>query len=207
MNDITERAALFSRAAHQAVGQRRKYTGEPYWRHPVAVAEIVSAVETVTPEMIAAALLHDVLEDTGVTPMDLKECFGQRVAILVQELTDQFTDPEIGNRTHRKALERDRLAEVSPEAQTIKYADLIDNTGSIVARDPGFARVYLAEKRRLLEVMAAGDQALRRKAWSVLIEGEAKIRRDAKYATTATPRTSPSSTPTKAPGWHRSQTR
>ncbi|EPC03233.1 phosphohydrolase [Litchfieldella anticariensis FP35 = DSM 16096] len=176
MDDITERAALFSRAAHQAVGQRRKYTGEPYWRHPMAVAEIVSTVETATAEMIAAALLHDVLEDTGVTAMDIEECFGQRVAILVQELTDQFTDPEIGNRAHRKALERDRLAEISPEAQTIKYADLIDNTGSIVARDPGFARVYLAEKRQLLERMAGGDQALRRKAWSVLIEGEAKIR-------------------------------
>jgi (p)ppGpp synthase/HD superfamily hydrolase len=175
MDDMIERAALFSRAAHQAVGQRRKYTGEPYWHHPMAVADIVSAVESATPEMIAAAFLHDVLEDTDVTVMDIEECFGQRVAILVQELTDQFTDPEIGNRAHRKALERDRLAEVSPEAQTIKYADLIDNTGSIVARAPGFARVYLAEKRQLLEVMAGGDEGLRRKAWSVLTEGEAKI--------------------------------
>ncbi|MGR4069811.1 HD domain-containing protein [Billgrantia sp. C5P2] len=176
MDDIAERAALFSRAAHQAVGQRRKYSGEPYWHHPAAVAEMVSAVETATPEMIAAALLHDVLEDTGVTPMDIEECFGERVAILVQELTDQFIDPEIGNRAHRKALERNRLAQVSPEAQTIKYADLVDNTNSIVARDRGFARVYLAEKRRLLEVMEGGDQALRRKAWTVLVESEAKVR-------------------------------
>ena len=176
MDDITERAALFSRAAHQAAGQLRKYSGEPYWHHPVAVAEIVSAVETATPEMIAAALLHDVLEDTHVTPMDIEECFGQQVAALVHELTDQFIDPEIGNRAHRKALERDRLAEISPEAQTIKYADLIDNTGSIVARAPGFARVYLAEKRRYLEVMERGDQTLRRKAWRVLVEGEAKVR-------------------------------
>ncbi|MCE9684010.1 HD domain-containing protein [Halomonas alkalisoli] len=175
MDDITERAALFSRAAHQAIGQRRKYSGEPYWHHPVAVAKTVSAVETATPEMIAAALLHDVLEDTGVTPTDIEECFGGRVATLVQELTDQFIDPEIGNRAHRKALERNRLAEISPEAQTIKYADLIDNTLSIVARDRGFARVYLAEKRQLLEVMAGGDQKLRRRAWSILIDGEAKI--------------------------------
>lgn len=176
MDDITERAALFSRAAHQAVGQRRKYSGEPYWHHPVAAAEMVSSVETATTEMIAAALLHDVLEDTGVTAMDIEECFGQRVAVLVLELTDQFIDPELGNRAHRKALERDRLATISPEAQTIKYADLIDNSASIVARDRGFARVYLAEKRQLLEVMTAGDQALRRKAWSVLNEEEEKIR-------------------------------
>lgn len=176
MDNLTERAALFSRAAHQAVGQRRKYTGEPYWHHPEAVAKMVSAVEAATPEMIAAALLHDVLEDTAVTASDIEECFGERVALLVHELTDQFIDPEIGNRAHRKALERDRLAQVSPEAQTIKYADLIDNTMSIVARDRGFARVYLAEKRQLLEVMAAGDQALRRQAWNVLTEGEAKIR-------------------------------
>ena len=176
VDDIIERAALFSRAAHQAVGQRRKYTGEPYWQHPVAVAETVSAVEMATPEMIAAAHLHDVLEDTAVTALDIEECFGLRVAVLVQELTDQFIDPEIGNRAHRKALERDRLAQVSPEAQTIKYADLIDNTVSIVARDRGFARVYLAEKRLLLEVMTAGDQALWRQAWRVLEEGEARIR-------------------------------
>ncbi|PAU76069.1 phosphohydrolase [Halomonas salipaludis] len=158
------------------MGQRRKYTGEPYWHHPVAVAETVSAVETATAEMIAAAHLHDVLEDTAVTAQDIEECVGQRVAVLVQELTDQFIDLEIGNRAHRKALERNRLAQVSPEAQTIKYADLIDNTISIVARNRGFARVYLAEKRQLLEVMAAGDQGLRRQAWRVLEEGEAKIR-------------------------------
>ncbi|MCE8016625.1 HD domain-containing protein [Halomonas sp. MCCC 1A17488] len=176
MDDMIERAALFSRAAHQAVGQRRKYTDEPYWRHPANVAKRVSAVETATAEMIAAAHLHDVLEDTAVTALDIEACFGERVAVLVLELTDQFIDPEIGNRAHRKALERDRLAQISPEAQTIKYADLIDNTGSIVARAPGFARVYLAEKRLLLEVMTAGDEALRRQAWSVLIEGEARIR-------------------------------
>lgn len=176
MDDMIERAALFCRAAHQAVGQQRKYTGEPYWHHPVAVAERVSAVETATVEMIAAAHLHDVLEDTAVTALDLEACFGERVTALVLELTDQFIDPEIGNRAHRKALERNRLAEVSPEAQTIKYADLIDNTGSIVARAPGFARVYLAEKRQLLEVMTRGDQALQRQAWSVLTEGEARIR-------------------------------
>ena len=176
MDDMIERAALFCRAAHQAVGQQRKYTGEPYWHHPVAVAERVSAVETATVEMIAAAHLHDVLEDTAVTALDLEACFGERVTALVLELTDQFIDPDIGNRAHRKALERNRLAEVSPEAQTIKYADLIDNTGSIVARAPGFARVYLAEKRQLLEVMTRGDQALQRQAWSVLTEGEARIR-------------------------------
>lgn len=176
MDDMIERAALFSRAAHQAVGQRRKYSGEPYWHHPAAVAEMVSKVETATAEMIAAAHLHDVLEDTAVTALDIEECFGERVAVLVQELTDQFVDPEIGNRAHRKALERDRLAQVSPAAQTIKYADMIDNTLSIVARDRGFARVYLAEKRRFLEVMTEGDEALRCQAWSVLTEGEAKIR-------------------------------
>ncbi|MGQ4878516.1 HD domain-containing protein [Billgrantia sp. LNSP4103-1] len=175
MDDMIKRAALFSRAAHQAVGQQRKYTGEPYWHHPMNVAEMVSAGEAATPEMIAAAHLHDVLEDTAVTALDIEACFGQRVAALVLELTDQFIDPEIGNRAHRKALERDRLAQVSPEAQTIKYADLIDNAGSIVSRAPGFARVYLAEKRQFLEAMERGDEGLRCRAWSVLAQGEAKI--------------------------------
>lgn len=170
--ELIFRAALYSRAAHQAVGQQRKYTGEPYYRHPASVAEIVSQAEHVTPEMLAAAYLHDVVEDTDVTHEDISRDFGLVVSGYVFELTDQFIDLSIGNRAHRKKLERERLSRIHPNAQTIKYADLIDNTSSIVSRDPGFARVYLKEKRALLSVMRHGDEALRKMAWGALEEGE-----------------------------------
>lgn len=171
-DDMISRAALYSRAAHQAVGQRRKYTGEHYYHHPKAVADMVSTAVGVTPEMVAAAYLHDVVEDTAITDDDIARDFGLVVAGYVFDLTDQFTDPAIGNREYRKAMERDRLARANPNSQTIKYADLIDNTASIAKHDPDFAKVYLREKRSLLESMASGDDRLRDMAWQVLLEAE-----------------------------------
>src|SRR5690554_7582422 len=62
MMTIEERVELYAKAAHDAVGQRRKYTGEPYWMHTAAVAEAVKESGG-TPEMVAAAHLHDTVED------------------------------------------------------------------------------------------------------------------------------------------------
>ncbi|MGQ7248974.1 HD domain-containing protein [Halomonas sp. V046] len=169
MCQLIQRASLFSRAAHQAIGQRRKYTGEPYWHHPAVVAALVQAAPSATEEMVAAAHLHDVVEDTEVTHDDIAREFGAVVAAHVVDLTDQFTDPGLGNRAHRKALERGRLASIAAGSQTIKYADLIDNTSSITRHDPGFARVYMAEKAELLAVMRDGDAALLERA-SGLVE-------------------------------------
>ena len=167
---LIEQAKLYSRAAHQAVAQKRKYTGEPYYLHPAAVAERVAQVPGATADMIAAAYLHDVVEDTHVAIEEISALFGEKVAGFVHELTDQFVDPEIGNRSHRKALERERMSGISAEAQTIKYADLIDNTGSIVARDPGFARLYMSEKQALLNVMTDGCLVLRKEALALVTD-------------------------------------
>lgn len=160
MSDQVQRAARFAAQAHG--GQKRKYTGEPYIRHPEAVATIVSTV-TSDPEVLAAAWLHDVVEDTHVSLAEIHALFGDRIAQLVSDLTD-VSVPSDGNRAIRKALDRDHLAQASPEAQTIKYADLIDNTRSIVTHDPAFARLYLREKAALLAVMDRGDPRLRKQA-------------------------------------------
>lgn len=161
--DILRTAWLVSFTAHNAVGQKRKYTGDPYWTHPEAVANILLKHSSmlVTDEMLAAAYLHDVIEDTSITKNQLEHIFGEQVANLVDELTDKYTDPAVGNRATRKELERKRLSTISAEAQTIKYADLIHNTESIVQYDKDFSRVYLKEKKRILEVMDRGDSSLR----------------------------------------------
>lgn len=172
---LVKRAAMFSRAAHQAVGQKRKYTGMPYYLHTYAVAMILADSGAASQEMLAAAYLHDTLEDTSVTYLDLLDEFGPVVADHVSDLTDRFIDPAIGNRAHRKHLERKRLAGICADSQTIKFADLIHNTESIVACDPDFARVYLAEKRALLWVMNKGDKKLWRKAWALMAKGEAEV--------------------------------
>ena len=155
---LVDRATVFATAAHAAVGQTRKYTGEPYIVHPIEVASIVKEAGG-TEAMIAAALLHDVLEDTNVTFDLLIEQFGSEVAELVLWLTD-ISKPEDGNRSTRKALDRQHSAAAPAEAQTVKVADLISNTRSIVAHDLNFAKVYLEEKRLLLNILTKANPNL-----------------------------------------------
>jgi Guanosine polyphosphate pyrophosphohydrolases/synthetases len=151
-------------AAHAAVGQVRKYTGEPYAVHPIAVAGLVRTyVPKASEEMLIAALLHDVVEDTQVTLELIAAQFGLLVASYVDQLTD-VSKPEDGNRAVRKAVDKWHTAQASPAAKTIKLADLIHNTASIRTYDPEFAKVYLVEKRALLEVLTEGDPTLYRMA-------------------------------------------
>lgn len=157
--DLVYKAQVYAMAAHAAVGQRRKYTNEPYIVHPAEVAAMVAAVPGSTPEMVAAAWLHDVVEDTGCTLTDIHMAFGADVAALVGWLTD-VSKPEDGPRWYRKKLDREHTAQAPAEAQTIKLADLISNSRSITAHDPKFARTYLEEKRQLLAVMTRGDRGL-----------------------------------------------
>ena len=166
--NIVERARIFATAAHAAVGQLRKYTYEPYIVHPAEVASIVESVEGSTYEMIAAAWLHDVVEDTGVSNEIIKQEFGEEVAELVGWLTD-VSRPEQGNRATRKAIDRAHTAMAPAAAQTIKLADLISNTRSIMEHDEAFAKVYLSEKRMLLEVMTKGDRTLFERAKSLVV--------------------------------------
>jgi (p)ppGpp synthase/HD superfamily hydrolase len=163
-NNLEERAKVFAQKAHESIDQRRKYTNEPYINHPAAVVEIVKSVPH-TSEMLAAAWLHDVVEDTPVELAEIESKFGKTVSELVEMLTD-VSKPEDGNRAFRKSLDKDHTAQASPEAKTIKIADLIHNTESIIKRDPGFARIYLKEKRALLDVLKEGDPTL----WAVAHE-------------------------------------
>ena len=148
------RAASFASMAH--IGQVRKYTGDPYIIHPISVAISVSE-RTDDEDTICAALLHDVIEDTEVTPRQVTEHFGKPVSDLVQELTDVYTReayPSM-NRRARKIAETQRLAGISARAKLIKVCDIADNTSSIVQYDPGFAVVYLEEKAAMLAVLTS----------------------------------------------------
>ena len=160
-------AAALAGYAHGSVGQKRKYTNEPYIVHPMEVAAIVSGV-TDDSRMIAAAWLHDVIEDTGFSIAYVENLlielggFPTEVWVVmkyVHELTDQ-SKPEDGNRAVRKKIDRDFLAKSSPETATIKLADMMSNTTSITHYDPNFAKVYMAEKRELLQVLKHGDKSL-----------------------------------------------
>lgn len=161
-NDKEENALIVAYRAHY--NQRRKYTEEPYIAHCINVASLVDRHTSNTSAMYCAALLHDVVEDTHITLEDLVEMedsdrLPDGTAALVRWLTDVSTK-EDGNRETRKRLDREHIAKAPPDAKTIKLADLIDNTKSIISRDPEFAKVYMAEKRLLLEVLTGGDATL-----------------------------------------------
>lgn len=173
MNNI-ERAIIFATQAHE--GQFRKYDGLPYITHPMEVMTLLPPGSS--EEMLIAALLHDVVEDTEVGYLDIRIQFGYEVMSLVHSLTNEYTKenyPEL-NRAQRKALENVRLSQVEPGAQTIKYCDLISNTSSIAAYDPNFAVKYLEEKRQLLLVMKEGHKALLNVAWNQCLEAQKCLR-------------------------------
>lgn len=149
MTSIIKRAAGFARKVH--VGQVRKYIGESYFNH---VQEVASLVRDYHEDyyMIAAAYLHDVVEDTPVTNEEIRSRFGDIVAGYVSGLTD-VSKPEDGNRAARKKIDREHTWSQPFKTQVIKCADLVSNSSTILIYDPSFAKVYLEEKRLLLDGM------------------------------------------------------
>lgn len=157
MSSLSFDAMLFARAVHS--DQRRKYTGNPYVDHLAEVAGIVSTVAgyaEFSEVIVATAWLHDCIEDQDVSPAEIARRFGPHVQAGVLALSDL----EVGNRAERKAASRKRLAAAPYWVQTIKVAELISNTSSIVQHDPKFAAVYLEEKRLLLDVLLNADHRL-----------------------------------------------
>ncbi len=170
-------ALKFATMAHK--GQTRKYTEEPYIEHPKRVVALLKSVKH-TPEMIAAAYLHDVVEDTEVSNEDIKNRFGAQVASLVEELTDEYEKAKYPNLNRRARKEREvkRQANMSPAAKTIKLADVIDNTRDIVKNDPGFARKYLREMYALTKALQGGHFHLLMKACYEVEKGRIALKMD-----------------------------
>tara|TARA_B110001454_G_scaffold146398_1_gene135909 strand:- start:1667 stop:2173 length:507 start_codon:yes stop_codon:yes gene_type:complete len=139
----------FANVAHK--GQLRKYTGEDYIVHPMAVLRMVEKHGGDEVQQ-AAALLHDVVEDTSYTLADINANFGHDVATMVKWLTDT-SKPSDGNRAIRKEIDRKRLADAPAEAQFVKLADMIDNSKTIFTLDKSFAPLFKKEMGLLVDSM------------------------------------------------------
>jgi len=133
--DLLDRAIVFAVQAHHNTERRGK--GFPYIVHPMEAVEIVA---TITPdqELLAAAALHDTIEDTDVTVNQLREAFGNRVAELVHSESDQldgevFTGGENESETWhaRKQAAIDRLAAASHDAKIVAMGDKLSNMRAI----------------------------------------------------------------------------
>lgn len=166
---LVERARRFASDAHGRLEQVRRYTNEDYIVHPQAVAERV-AEYLPEPEVLAAAWLHDVVEDTDVDLEEIRQLFGDEVALLVDQLTSGPHSPEL-ERAERKLIDRLQLEQADIRAKTIKLADIIDNTYTIAERDPEFAALYLPEKYAMLQVLKQGNPELFAEARQIIEEG------------------------------------
>jgi len=151
---MEEKAKLFAAEKHK--GQTRKYTGEPYVEHCYRVTDYVKKF-TLREEVVAASILHDTLEDTDTTYVELVREFSPGVAFLVKQLTDKYTKVSYSNlnRKERKFLEACRLETISMDAKLIKYFDIMDNSSTIFKHDPKFAQTYLKEKQFILSYALA----------------------------------------------------
>jgi (p)ppGpp synthase/HD superfamily hydrolase len=164
MNEVLKQIKDFADKAHG--DQKRKYTPEPYIVHPERVMHLCQQYTSSLP-VLAAALLHDVLEDTPVKQSELRQFLqsvmseeeAAQTTQIVIELTDVYNKENYPrwNRRKRKQKEVNRIEQTSPDAQTIKYADIIDNCKEIATHDPEFAWVFLHECKMLLRRMPNGN--------------------------------------------------
>lgn len=173
--EILSKIEAFADHAHG--NQMRRYAPDRYIVHPKRVMESCRRV-TADTTILAAALLHDVLEDTDTKRQEmldfLKTLFStqgaNRVLQLVIDLTDVYIKKDFPHlrRRARKKKELQRLVNTHPDSQTVKYADIIDNVPEITTEDPDFAKVYLRECAAILKKLDKGNPELHKQATDVV---------------------------------------
>ena len=132
--DLLDRAIVFAVQAHHNTERRGK--GFPYIVHPMEAVEIVATI-TSDQELLAAAALHDTIEDTDVTVEQLREAFGERISALVHAESDQIDgqlfDGENEEETWhaRKQAAIDRLAAAPHDAKIVAIGDKLSNMRAI----------------------------------------------------------------------------
>ena len=167
MDAIEQIQAILSAAgfaAEKHAGQRRKGdAAEPYINHLIEVAELVAmTLREPDTNLVIAALLHDSIEDAGVTADDLASRYGADVASLVSEVTDDKSLPK----QERKRLQVEHAAKKTPRAQTIKLADKISNLRSMLSSPPAGwdferRREYFVWARRVVDGLTAPNPMLK----------------------------------------------
>lgn len=155
------RALKVCMAAHS--GQKRKYSEEPYHVHPARVALKVQYLPGADEDMVVAAYLHDVLEDTQWTAEDLRRCWFSPAAVaMVIALTNQSKGVK-APRAERKRMDREYLRTCTRPVKIIKLCDRIDNLrDTIMCPDEAFRKMYAEESALLAD--AVGDASSNLKA-------------------------------------------
>jgi (p)ppGpp synthase/HD superfamily hydrolase len=153
------KAVRLAVSAHN--GQFRKYSHRPYVEHPARVAARVAIHPDATEEMVAAAFLHDVLEDTPLNPEEITRETNTEVLAYVKWMTNRSKiDHPTANRAERKRIDRERLAGAPRRVKIIKMIDRLDNLREMDGSAGDFARLYGEESLLLVEVLKDADPAL-----------------------------------------------
>lgn len=156
---------IFEYVTEKHKGQVRKYTNEPYINHPCNVAKIISEICNdltinniryisldIINELVNIAMLHDTVEDTDATFVDIETKFGIHLRNMIFWLTN-ISKPEMGNRAYRKKIDLHHNLQAPIPALIVKLADVIDNCSDLVQRDKEFAKRYLKEKNTFLRAI------------------------------------------------------
>jgi guanosine-3',5'-bis(diphosphate) 3'-pyrophosphohydrolase len=129
--DLVLKATAF--AAHKHRNQRRKNAEKtPYINHPIRVAQVLTVVGVDDPVVLAAALLHDTIEDTDTSYDEVVAEFGVEVADVVKEVTDNKSLPK----AERKRLQVENAPHKSTRAKLVKLADKFDNLSDLSQEAP-----------------------------------------------------------------------
>jgi len=139
------RAVEFAAQKHRM--QRRKDSdSSPYINHPIALMHVLCIDGSITePVILAAAALHDTIEDTETTEQELRTVFGDEIASLVLEMTDDKSLPK----AERKRLQIEHARTLSSQARLVKLADKICNLRDVAERPP--ASWDLARRREYFD--------------------------------------------------------
>lgn len=125
------RAAAFAADKHR--NQRRKDAdASPYINHPIALANVLAQADIDDPIVLAAALLHDTIEDTDTSAEEIEQLFGHEVASIVAEVTDDKSLPK----AERKRLQVEHAATITVKAKLVKLADKICNLHDMIQSPP-----------------------------------------------------------------------
>jgi len=159
--NIVKKAELFATIAHKAVGQKRKYSGEDYIVHPINVKTILSDFGfSEDDNLLAGALLHDVVEDTDIPFELIEQEFNVDVANIVFDVTNPSKLYPDLNRKARKEMDLEHLKSAMVRSMALKLADVLSNAPSIIREDPNFAQVWVKEAYRVIEVCKAGSDVI-----------------------------------------------
>lgn len=148
VNDKEIINAAKSFATEKHLGQTRKFNGDAYINHPAAVAKLVKNFGG-NADMIAAAWLHDTLEDTNTSIEELKEKFGDKITSLVQELTS----PHGLDKSTKAEYLAKKMSVMSSDALTIKLADRLNNVSDFKTAPQDFVRRYGPETTFMLNYL------------------------------------------------------